>query len=236
LIPRGRCALLTVSDTGCGMSDSVKARLFEPFFTTKEVGKGTGLGLSTVYGIVTAHGGHIEVDSEPNRGTTFRIYLPAAAPSAEARAPSVEKETRDVAPPHSRGPAAVVTAVAPSTKGTILLVEDEEWVRSLARHVLQQGGYKILEARHGQEALQLWERAKDEVRLMVTDVVMPEMNGSDLARQLLSQRPDLKVIFMSGYTDRDLFDSELLDQGVAFLQKPFLPNTLSSKVQELLCA
>jgi PAS domain S-box-containing protein len=238
---RGPCALLTVSDTGCGMSEAVKARLFEPFFTTKEVGKGTGLGLSTVYGIVTQQGGHIEVDSEPNHGTTFRICLPAALSSAEDVALSAEKETRDTSSPPSalRPPHSVPAghaAIAPSTKGTILLVEDEEWVRTLARHVLQQSGYTILEARHGQEALQLWERAKDDVGLLVTDMVMPEMNGSDLARKLLSQRPELKVIFMSGYADRDLFCSELLEQGVAFLPKPFMPKALSGKVDELLCA
>ncbi len=239
---RGPYALLAVSDTGCGMSTAVKARLFEPFFTTKEVGKGTGLGLSTVYGIVTQHGGFIEVDSEPNRGTTFRIYLPAAEPDTEERASGAEKERGDSAERPSglshlsSRPGTCVTAVAPSSRGTILLVEDEDWVRSLARHVLQQSGYKILEARHGQEALRLWQQAKDEVQLMVTDMVMPEMNGSDLARQLLRQRPNLKVIIMSGYTDRDLFDSELLEQGAAFLQKPFLPKALSSKVHELLCA
>jgi CheY-like chemotaxis protein len=210
------------------MSEAVKARLFEPFFTTKPVGKGTGLGLSTVYGIVTQNGGHVEVDSEPGRGTTFRIYLPAVEEVAVQPATGP-----DGIGLNARTPGSGHGGVA-NTRGTILLVEDEECVRALARHVLQRHGYRILEARHGREALQLWEREKDDVLLMVTDMVMPEMNGSDLARRLLGQRPDLKVIFMSGYTDRDLFSSELLEQGVAFLQKPFLPKALSGKVRELL--
>src|SRR5262249_34109588 len=124
---------------------------------------------------------------------------------------------------------------APCPKGTVLLVEDEEGVRRLVRQVLQTSGYDVLEARHGMEALQLWDAKKDEVRLMVTDVVMPEMNGSDLAQRLLSQRPDLKVLFISGYTDVEVFSQGLLDRGAALLPKPFMPKALSSKVDELLC-
>jgi PAS domain S-box-containing protein len=230
---------LTVSDTGCGMDEKVKARLFEPFFTTKEVGKGTGLGLATIYGIVKQSGGHIEVESELGRGTTFTIYLPCAneVPDVRGKQPTPTLAINVVkmpAPkPKSEAPA---TPVADGKGETLLLVEDEDWLRGITRQILQGSGYHVLEARHGVEALQVWEKQKDKIRLMVTDVVMPEMNGSDLAHRLLRQRPDLKVLFISGYTNTDVFDRTLLDNGAGFLPKPFMPQTLAGMVREMLNA
>jgi PAS domain S-box-containing protein len=215
----GRYVMLAVSDTGCGMSKEVQARLFEPFFTTKEVGKGTGLGLATVYGIVKQSEGHITAYSEMGRGSTFKVYLPAVAEAATVL---------QVSHP--------IPAPLPAGSGTVLLVEDEEEVRRLSRHVLQRNGYEVLEARHATEALEIYERQGQAVDLMVTDVVMPEMNGCDLANRLQSHRRDLKVLFMSGYTDTAVLRHGLLAEGTAFLQKPFTPNALASKVREMMVA
>jgi CheY-like chemotaxis protein len=212
----GGYALLTVADTGHGMTDEVKARLFEPFFTTKEPGKGTGLGLATVYGIVKANGGHIEVESAPGRGTTFKVYLPQVM---EMDRP----EPRDARP------------VGPATgTETVLLVEDEEVVRNLTRTVLQRNGYRVLEATHGVEALDLCKQHNGPIHLLVTDVVMPHMNGRDLAQRLARLRPGTKVLFMSGYTG--FLDEPLGIPGgnTAFLQKPFAPDGLVRQVRELL--
>ena len=215
------------------MDEETKRHLFEPFFTTKEVGKGTGLGLATVYGIVRGSGGHIEVESEVGRGSTFRIYLPAEGDiPVRSACPSLPAEPRAETP----APAWQPVSAPPRPDATILLVEDEEWVRSLTRQVLQDTGYSVLEARHGAEALRLWDTHKEEVRLIVTDVVMPEMSGFELARRVLDQRPDLKVLFISGYTDIDIASTGLLDRGAVFLPKPFGPGDLSSKLHELLCA
>jgi PAS domain S-box-containing protein len=212
----GGYALLTVADTGHGMTDDVKARLFEPFFTTKEPGKGTGLGLATVYGIVKANGGHIEVESAPGRGTTFKVYLPQVM---ETDRP----EPRDARP------------VGPATgTETVLLVEDEEVVRNLTRTVLQRNGYRVLEATHGVEALDLCKQYNGPIHLLVTDVVMPHMNGRDLAQRLSRLRPGTKVLFMSGYTG--FLDEPLGIPGgnTGFLQKPFAPDALARQVRELL--
>jgi CheY-like chemotaxis protein len=214
--------LLTVTDTGCGMDEKTKARLFEPFFTTKEVGKGTGLGLATIFGIIKQSDGHIEVQSEPGRGTTFKIYLPCVEGPVPVEPPAQPAPADD---PRAEG-------AAGADPCTVLLVEDEDWVRSLVRQVLQRQGYQVVEARHGAEALQIWETRKDHIRLMITDVVMPQMNGSDLAQRLLDQRPDLKVLFMSGYTDA--FSNGMRHKGAAFLHKPFMPKNLCNKVRELL--
>jgi PAS domain S-box-containing protein len=217
-LPPGPYVLLTVNDTGCGMEPAVKARIFEPFYTTKETGKGTGLGLATVYGIIKQSGGHITVSSEPGRGTTFKIYLPC-----------VEEPVAPLTPPPPR-------CDEPRGAGTVLLVEDEDGVRRLTREILQSNGYTVLEARHAGEALQLYERYGDPVQLVVTDMVMPGMNGHELAQQLLKKRPGLKVLFLSGYTDSVMLRNGLLDLGNAFLQKPFTPKALATKVRELLCA
>jgi nitrogen-specific signal transduction histidine kinase len=200
----GSYVMLAVSDTGHGMDEATKARVFEPFFTTKEVGKGTGLGLATVYGIIKQTGGHVTVYSEPGHGSTFKVYLPG---TEEAVTP----------------PAPAPTAVAPSGKETVLLVEDEELVRIVSRQVLHQAGYTVREAKHGREALQLSEEELDEVTLTVTDVVMPEMGGRELGEQLLKRKPGMKMLYVSGYTDKAVTSNGLLVQNMAFLEKPFTP-------------
>jgi two-component system, cell cycle sensor histidine kinase and response regulator CckA len=213
----GRYAVLAVSDTGCGMDEATKARLFEPFFTTKEPGRGTGLGLSTVYGIVRQSGGHIWVYSEPGHGTTFKICLPVVA------------EEPDRAGPVDGGG---------KTRGaeTVLLVEDAPRVREVVREILEMNGYAVLEARHGQEAIDLSQRHAGPIQLMVTDVVMPQMSGRELAQQLVRTRPDMRVLFMSGYTDTAIVRHGVLEAGTAFISKPFTPDALAAKVREVLDA
>jgi PAS domain S-box-containing protein len=214
--PSGSCVMLAVTDTGCGMDESVLAQIFEPFFTTKEQGKGTGLGLATAYGIIKQSGGDITVYSEPGQGATFRIYLPAG-----------EGTMSDLAVPQA-------SAVIRGGNETILLVEDEETVRKLARTALQGRGYAILEASHGGEALSLFEQHQELIDLLVTDVVMPRMSGRELAEQLKALQPQLKVLFMSGYTDDAIVRHGLLAAEVEYLSKPFSLNSLASKVREVL--
>lgn len=214
----GQYVRLAVSDTGEGMSEEVRQRIFEPFFTTKEKGKGTGLGLSTVYGIVKQSGGNIWVYSEPGKGTTFKVYLPR-----------VESKTHDSGK----------TVVEPAPLGgseTILLVEDEDVVRGLARRILEQAGYSVVAASRGDEALRYCEEHAAEVDLLLTDVVMPEMSGKELADQLKLQSPELKMLFMSGYTDESIVHHGVLDSRVEFIQKPFTPKALVRKVREVLDA
>jgi len=215
----GEYVLLAVSDTGCGMDEATRSRIFEPFFTTKEVGKGTGLGLATAYGIVKQSDGHIDVYSEPGRGSTFKVYLPATA----------DRETPAAAPPPR--PAAPARG-----KGTVLLVEDEDMVRTLSSQILREQGYTVLEARHGKEALALSEKDLDAVQMMVTDVVMPEMDGRDLARRLLTRKPGMRVLYVSGYTETAVVRNGLLDADTVFLEKPFSPESLARKVHEVLSA
>ena len=207
--------LLRLTDTGCGMDEEIIAQIFEPFFTTKGEGKGTGLGLSTVYGIVKQSGGTIQVASKPGKGTTFEILFPRVDEVADP----VERRS------------------ARSTSGgteTILVVEDETAVRKLARDILMAGGYTVLEAPHGGEAVLICERHPGPIHLMVTDVVMPRMNGFELRERLRPLRPRMKVLYMSGHTDHVILDQGRLKPGLAFLQKPFTPQGLSSKVRETL--
>jgi PAS domain S-box-containing protein len=213
----GDYVMLSMSDTGVGMSPETREQIFEPFFTTKEKGKGTGLGLSTVYGIVQQSGGNIWVYSEPGLGTTFKIYLPR-----------VEEGTE------SLRLAAVPTKPVQGSE-TVLLVEDEEMVRKLAYTVLQRNGYKVLEASNGDEALDVVQgRNGNPIHLVVTDVVMPGMSGRQLADRLVSLQPELKVLYMSGYTDDAIVHHGVLDPGIAYIPKPFTPETLASKVREIL--
>ncbi len=208
---------LAVSDTGTGMDEATRSRVFEPFFTTMEVGRGTGLGLSTVYGIVKQSNGYVWVSSEPDRGTTFEIYLPRIADA-------VPDERTATSPP-----------AAPGSE-TILLVEDEDAVRSLARRILERQGYTVLEARHGRDALRIAKGHDGALDLVITDVVMPEMSGSELARRLAAQRPGVPLLYMSGYTDDEIIRRGVLDPGMAFLEKPFTSGSLVRKVREILDA
>ena len=211
----GRYVRLTVSDTGHGMDATTRARVFEPFFTTKPPGQGSGLGLATVYGIVKQSGGYIWIYSEVGQGTTFKIYLP------EYTGPV--SELPPVAPP-----------LSPRGAETILVVEDEAAVRRMAGRALAAQGYAILEAENGAEALELLAHAQGPVDLVLTDVVMPIINGRELAERLAAERPGLPVLFMSGYTDDDVVRRGLLVPGAPFLQKPFVPGELSRKVREVL--
>ena len=208
---------LVVSDTGCGMDDQTISRLFEPFFTTKEKGKGTGLGLSTVYGIVKQSGGNIWVYSELGHGTTFKIYLPRDSTATSAAAIKLESTPR-------------------CTTGTetILLVEDEEALRQVAKRVLGAGGYTVLTAANGEEALLTCAQHSGPVHLLLTDVVMPRMSGRVLAQELAKNRPSLKVVYMSGYTDDAIVHHGVLDAGTQFLAKPFTSADLARKVREVL--
>ncbi|HJU83926.1 MAG TPA: ATP-binding protein [Holophagaceae bacterium] len=210
----GRSVQLEVLDTGVGMDEETLAHIFEPFFTTKERGKGTGLGLATVYGIVRQSEGTITVSSEPGLGTLFTILLPATSEALSAST-------------HDSGP-----WVPPSSVGTILLVEDEPAVRELFSEVLQQGGYQVLQAADPLEALELEQQLEGTLALLLTDVVMPHMSGKDLAALLLERRPDLKVLFMSGYTDH-IIEQEGSPLG-DFLQKPCRPAAMLEKVRQVL--
>ena len=208
---------LKITDTGCGMTPETLDRIFEPFFTTKEVGKGTGLGLATVFGIVAQHYGWIEVESKLNSGTTFDIYLPRLAESEKFQT----EFTR--APEISGG------------NETILLVEDEAPVRSLARTVLEHKGYQILEADSGPSALVIWQKHRDMIDLLLTDMVMPGgVSGQELATHLRSEKPALKVIYNSGYTDEILGANSPLRDNPDFMEKPFSPDKLLKQVRDCL--
>jgi PAS domain S-box-containing protein len=213
----GPFVLLAVSDTGTGMDAETRVRAFEPFFTTKEVGKGTGMGLATVYGIVKQSGGSIYVYSEPRQGTTFRIYLPAVAQEPTAAV-------------------AEAPAARPSSSGaqTILLVEDEPAVRGFARRTLEEQGYTVLEAAAGAEALAIAASHAGPIALLVTDVVMPGLQGHQLAAQLTATRPELRVLYVSGFTENSVIHHGLPNYGVAFLAKPFSVDALGEAVRRVL--
>ena len=215
-LPLGSYVMLAVSDTGCGMEPEVQARIFEPFFTTKAIGQGTGLGLSTVYGIVKQSGGFVWVYSEPDEGSVFKIYLPAA----------------QALPPEEPPGETQVTPEGGSE--TILVIEDEDVVRNLASRGLRDHGYSVVEARNGVQALVYIKQHPGAVDLVISDVVMPEMGGRELGDSLAQVEPGLLVLFMSGYTGEDVVQRGLLDPGAPFQQKPFTPAGLATKVRAML--
>jgi PAS domain S-box-containing protein len=212
----GPYVLLAFNDTGIGMDAETQARIFDPFFTTKDKGKGTGLGLAMVYGIVKQSGGYIWVYSEVGKGTTFKIYLPRTAEEVD-----------------ESGPGRSLVEAQQGTE-TLLLVEDEDAVRALVRNVLKERGYRVMEASRGQDALDLAEQYWGQIDLLVTDVVMPQMSGRELARRLANLRPQIKVLYISGYADNTVWYQGGLNSAVAFLQKPFSPEALAHKVREVL--
>jgi CheY-like chemotaxis protein len=215
-IPPGEYVQLSVTDTGCGMDPEVQARIFEPFFTTKPVGQGTGLGLSTVYGIVKQSGGFIWCYSEPELGSTFKVYLPVLRSAVIA-------------------PEVPVRPSAPQGGSeTVLVVEDEDVVRAMACRGLRDHGYTVLEARNGAEALALVQDKPATIDLVVSDVVMPELGGRELAARLALVDPALPVLYMSGYTGEDVIQRGLMDPGAPFQPKPFTPDALARTVRELL--
>jgi PAS domain S-box-containing protein len=216
LDPRpGSYVVLTVSDSGTGMDAATLARVFEPFFTTKDVGKGRGLGLAASYGIITQSHGHITVDSEPGKGARFRIYLPRSGAEAD-------------------GGAAADLGALPRGTESVLLVEDEPCFRALTRELLEMLGYTVLEAEDVADALRITERHAGTIHLLITDVVMPRMNGRTLATAIQDFRPHIKVLYMSGYTDNVIMHQGVLDPGTSFLQKGFTPSRLARKVREVL--
>jgi CheY-like chemotaxis protein len=213
----GLYAMVAVSDTGVGMDAKTQARIFEPFFTTKELGKGTGLGLATVYGVVKQSGGYVWVYSELGKGTTFKIYFPRIDEPVQAVAAMDQGK-----PELSR------------RSETILLVEDAESLRELTRVLLKNNGYTVLVAENGAEAIELAEHEDRPIHLLLTDVVMPGMSGRELANYLTAKRPDMSVIYMSGYTNDAIAHHGVLDSGVFLIEKPFSQETLIRKLREVL--
>ena len=211
----GEYSVIVVRDTGCGMDEETLRRIFEPFFTTKEPGRGTGLGLATVHGIVRQSGGHVTVSSVVGQGTVFHIYLPVCEEPVTPQRPS---GLIDI----------------PRGSETVLLAEDEDNVRKFAQHTLEKYGYKVLEARNGVEAIQIDEGYRDEIHLLITDTVMPQMSGSELARRIIKHRSGIRVLFMSGYSDEALGRHGVRGPLKPFLQKPFTPKTLAMKTREAL--
>jgi two-component system, cell cycle sensor histidine kinase and response regulator CckA len=215
----GRYAVLVARDSGRGMDRATLANIFEPFFTTKDVGRGSGLGLSTVYGIVKQSGGYIWASSAPGQGSTFRIYLPETTSTPERGRPSA---------PHFQ------SGATPGQGELILVAEDEEQVRKVAARALTEAGYQVLEAANGREALEQAARATARIRLVLTDVVMPEMSGRELAERLAILLPGTPVLFTSGYTDGEILRRGLLAPESDFLGKPFSPDAVVRAVRERL--
>jgi CheY-like chemotaxis protein len=215
----GQFVKLQVTDNGCGMDEATRARIFEPFFTTKDVGKGTGLGLATVFNIARQHGGWVEVHSEPGRGSTFTLYLPAS---------------HETAPPNPRLEVPPGESIVGGNE-TILVVEDEEMLREMACEILEAGGYRILKSASGREALDTWHKHRDEIDLVLTDMVMPEgMSGTELAEQLVAENPQIKIVFMSGYTANEISPELLQRLNAAFIAKPYGHVELSRIIRQAL--
>jgi signal transduction histidine kinase/ActR/RegA family two-component response regulator len=212
----GHYTLLAISDTGTGMDAETKKHIFEPFFTTKEVGKGTGLGLSTVYGIVKQSGGSIWVYSEVGKGTTFKVYLP------RVDEPALTEEVNEA------------RSAARLGCETVLLVEDEDTVRDLCKEILEENGYAVLVAPNGNEGVRVCKEFEGHIDLLITDVVMPQMSGRELAEHVTALRPDSRVLYMSGYTDDAIVRHGVLHDNADFIQKPFSPDSLALKVREVL--
>ncbi len=212
----GPYVLLAVQDNGLGMDEKTLSHIFEPFFTTKELGKGTGLGLSTVYGIIKQSEGYIWVDSRPGQGTVFQIFLPRADGFSDSL-------------PDSSGSRTLLQG-----SETILVVEDNDLVRNLTREALQQFGYRVIEAANGELALKVVLEFRDPLHLLLTDVVMPGINGRELAEKVLALRPDIKVLFMSGYTDNAIVQYGILEPGLSFIEKPFSPDVLAGRIRQVL--
>lgn len=217
----GTYAMVSVSDTGIGMDNGTKEKIFEPFFTTKEVGKGTGLGLSIVYGIIKQHGGYINVYSEPGKGTTFKIYFPLIHAECGVRNAELSRESE-------------IQNLKSPTGETVLMAEDDAMVRAIAREVFEQFGYTVIEARNGEDAVKKFLANKDDVQLVVLDVLMPKKNGKEACDEIRKIRPDVKVIFTSGYTADILHKKGIIEEGVNFLSKPISTNDLIRKVREVL--
>jgi CheY-like chemotaxis protein len=211
----GSYATLTVSDTGEGMSHEVRERIFEPFFTTKELDKGTGLGLATVYGIVKQHNGHIDIYSKPGQGTTFKIFFPVE---------SGRFEKRNFNP---------TTTMAHGTE-TILIVDDDSSVRGLIVDTLAPLGYSLMEASCGKEALELCRTTPEKIDMVFSDVIMPGMNGRELIEHLKQERPEIKTVLMSGYTENIIVQHGILESGIVFINKPLLPISLANTLRAML--
>jgi len=212
----GSYFMLAVSDTGTGMTKELRIKIFEPFFTTKEKGKGTGLGLSTVYGIVRQSRGTVRVYSEPGKGAAFKIYLPLVKKGITSR--------KDL----------IGEIKIPSGSETILAVEDDRLVRDVASRFLRSGGYKVLVAENGDEALRICREHQGPIHLLLTDMVMPGLSGNEITERAKELRPELKVLFMSGYTDHAIVSNGILEEGIAFIQKPFTRQGLAWKVRRVL--
>jgi len=214
----GPHALISVTDTGAGMDKETSEKIFEPFFTTKEVGKGTGLGLAMVYGIIKQHEGHINVYSEPGKGTAFRIYLPLIEAQAE--------EIR-----HEEG----IPSNLAGTE-TVLLAEDETAVRELTRHLLEDNGYQVITATNGQDAIEQFKENEQSIQLLLLDVIMPNKNGREAYEEIKQIRPDIRVLFMSGYPADIIHKQGIIEKGFAYIEKPVSPVKLLKKIREVLNA
>jgi CheY-like chemotaxis protein len=212
-------ALITVADTGIGMDGATREKIFEPFFTTKELGRGTGLGLAMVYGIIRQHGGQIECASEPGKGTTFRIRLPLT-PTKEEGVTTRRSSS--------------ATAALPRGSETILVVEDDKAVRTLSRIVLETFGYAVIEAVDGEEAIALYRKHRDTIRLVLCDVIMPKKSGAEVHKAIVREAPDARFLFMSGYPADIVRRQDILKEGTGHISKPITPSTLLHKVREAL--